>query len=158
MSSLKQTRHTRIRELLRRERIDTHEAMARALSRQDIAVSQSTLSKDLRELGVLRVPQADGGFRYCLPEANGPAAPDPGVLERELRDCTTELDRAGHMIVLKTLSGHAGAVCEALDRMAWPEVVGTLAGENTIFAVARTSVQAEAVLGRLGELTGLPVG
>ena len=154
MSTIKQARHTLIRSLLGDERIDTHERLAQALGRRGVEVSQSTLSKDLRELGVVRIPQADGGFRYTLSGA-GAAAPDRSVLERELRDCTTQIDRAGNMIVLRTLSGHAQAVCEALDRMAWPEVMGTLAGENTIFVASRTPADARGAVRRLTTLTGL---
>ena len=70
----KQMRQTRIRELLYRRAIDTHEKLAEVLQQQGIEVSQSTLSKDLREIGVVRVPQADGGFRYTLPEAGARCA------------------------------------------------------------------------------------
>lgn len=145
-----------IRKVLRDERVDTHERMAGALGRQGIDVSQSTLSKDLRELGVVRIPQVDGGFRYCLPDT-GVQHADRNVLERELRDYVTEVDRAINMIVLKTSPGHAQAVCEAVDRMEWSEVMGTLAGENTIFVLSRTPAESKAVTERLSNLTGLIV-
>ena len=156
MPTAKQTRHNMIRNVLRDERIDTHESRAGALSRHGIDVSQSTLSKDLRELSVVRVPQADGGFRYSL--SDGVQHVDRGVLERELRDYVTEVDRAGNIIVIKTLSGHAQAVCEAVDRMAWPEVMGTLAGENTIFVISATPTQSQGLSVRMENLTGLSAG
>ena len=146
-----------IRQVLRDERIDTHERMAQVLGGHGIHVSQSTLSKDLRELGVVRIPQADGGFRYSLSD-NGVQHADRNVLERELRDYVTHADRAGNILVIRTLSGHAQAVCEAVDRMEWPEVMGTLAGENTIFVVSRTAAESKGVGGRLTTLTGLAVG
>jgi transcriptional regulator of arginine metabolism len=149
----KKTRQGKIRELLRSEHIDTHECLAEALARQDIDVSQSTLSKDLRELGVVRVPRADGGFRYSLPET-GSQLTHPGIFERELRDYVTQVDRAGNMTVIKTLSGHAQAVCEAIDRLQWPQVMGTLAGENTIFVVSRTAAEGRAVAQRVSGLAG----
>ena len=151
MGADKQHRHRRIRQLLRDERIDTHESLARSLARLGIAVSQSTLSKDLRELGVVRMPQADGGVRYAAAEPDGP---DLGVFERSLREYVTFVDRAGNLVVVKTLAGHAQAVCEAVDRMAWPEVMATLAGENTIFVVSRTSAEARALRSRLAALSG----
>ena len=156
MSTPKQNRHRLIQQLLREERIDTHERMAQSLGRHGIDVSQSTLSKDLRELGVVRIPQVDGGFRYSLSD-NGSHQPDRNVLERELRDYVTEVDRAANIIVIKTTPGHAQAVCEAVDRMAWSEVMGTLAGENTIFALSRTPAESQAVCGRLATLTGLTI-
>ena len=127
----RRVRQTAIRELLQAERIETHERLAKALGRQGIEVSQSTLSKDLRELGVVRVPRAGGGFRYSLPESRG-----------------------GNMTVIKTLSGHAQAVCEAVDRLEWTEVMGTLAGENTIFVLSRSAAEARAVARRVTGLGG----
>lgn len=157
MPTAKQTRHAMIRQVLRDERIDTHERMAQVLGQHSIDVSQSTLSKDLRELGVVRIPQADGGFRYSLSE-NGIQHVDRHVLERELRDYVTAVDRAQNIIVIKTMSGHAQAVCEAVDRMEWPEVMGTIAGENTIFVASRTPDASSRISARLASLTGLQVG
>ena len=145
-----------IRQVLRDDRIDTHERLALALGQHGIDVSQSTLSKDLRELGVVRIPQADGGFRYSLAD-NGPQISDRHLLERELRDHVTDVDRAANFVVIKTRPGHAQAVCEAVDRMQWPEVMGTLAGENTIFVVSRGPDQSKGLCGHLATLTGLTV-
>jgi transcriptional regulator of arginine metabolism len=157
MSNTKQGRHALIRQVLRDDRIDTHERLAHALTQHGIDVSQSTLSKDLRELGVVRIPQVDGGFRYSLAD-NGMQPADRHLLERELHDHVTDVERAVNIVVIKTRPGHAQAVCEAVDRMAWPEVMGTLAGENTIFVVSRTPVESKGICGHLATLTGLTVG
>ena len=149
----KQARQAGIRNLLQEEVIETHEKLAQALGRRRIQVSQSTLSKDLRELGVVRVPRPDGGFRYTLPEG-GATIRDRQILERELRDFLVQVDRAQNLIVAKTLSGRAQSVCEAIDRIGWPEIMGTLAGENTIFIVSPDSEQAEAVVERMALVRG----
>jgi len=149
----KQARQTRIRELLNGQAIDTHEKLAAVLQEQNIDVSQSTLSKDLRELGVVRVPQADGGFRYTLPEA-GATLRDRHVLERELQDYLVQAEQAVNMVVVKTLSGHAQSVCESIDRIGWSEVIGTIAGENTIFVAARSEQDAAQILAHLSEVCG----
>ena len=149
----KQARQTRIRELLQEETIETHEKLGAALLRQGIEVSQSTLSKDLRELGVVRVPRADGGFRYSLPET-GATLRDRHILVRELREYLVNVDQAQNLLVLKTLSGHAQSVCEAIDRSGWPESVGTIAGENTIFIAARTAEEARVLEQRIAEVIG----
>lgn len=149
----KRTRHSRIRELLQRAGIGTHEKLAAALLAEGVEVSQSTLSKDLRELGVVRVPQADGGFRYTLPES-GPTIRDRNILERELQDYLLEAERAGNIVVVHTVSGHAQSVCEAIDRSEWPEILGTIAGENTIFLVSRTPRESEALMGRIAAVGG----
>ncbi|MFT5089361.1 MAG: transcriptional regulator of arginine metabolism [Candidatus Latescibacterota bacterium] len=149
----KQARQTRIRELLNGQAIDTHEKLAVVLQEQNIDVSQSTLSKDLRELGVVRVPQADGGFRYTLPEA-GATLRDRHILERELQDYLVQAEQAVNMVVVKTLSGHAQSVCESIDRIGWSEVIGTIAGENTIFVAARSEQEAAQILAHLSAVCG----
>ena len=149
----KQVRQSRIRELLQRLDIDTHERLAQVLQGEAIEVSQSTLSKDLRELGVVRVPRPDGGFKYTLPEA-GATLRDRHLLTRELQDYVSEVDRADNIVLVKTTSGHAQSVCEAIDRSEWPEVMGTIAGDNTIFLLARTATKAEAVVRRMAASSG----
>ena len=153
MVSVKQLRHAKIRQLLQGAPIDTHEKLAGALRGESIQVSQSTLSKDLRELGVGRVPRPDGGFSYTLPEA-GSTLRDRHVLERELQDYLVSVDRADNLLVVKTVSAHAQSVCEAIDRIGWPQVMGTIAGDNTIFMVAKTAGEAVALVGLLAEITG----
>ena len=149
----KQMRQTRIRELLYRRTIDTHEKLAEVLQQQGIEVSQSTLSKDLREIGVVRVPQADGGFRYTLPEA-GSTLRDLHILERELQDFLVQTEQVFNMVLVRTASGHAQSVCEAIDRIGWTEVAGTLAGENTIFIVTRSEQDAVQLVDKINAVCG----
>ena len=149
----KQMRQTRIRELLYRRAIDTHEKLAEVLQQQGIEVSQSTLSKDLREIGVVRVPQADGGFRYTLPEA-GSTLRDLHILERELQDFLVQAEQVINMVLVRTASGHAQSVCEAIDRIGWAEVAGTLAGENTIFIVTRSEQDAAKLVDKINIVCG----
>ena len=149
----KQGRQTRIRELLHEEAIDTHEKLAEVLHQQGIEVSQSTLSKDLRELGVVRVPQAKGGFRYTLPDS-GATLRDQHILERELQDFLVQAEQAANMVVVRTLSGHAQSVCESIDRIGWDEVVGTIAGENTIFIATRSESAVAAVIDKIAAVCG----
>ena len=147
----KSRRHAMIRELISQQQISSHERLAGALSVRQIEVSQSTLSKDLRELGVVRAPCATGGFRYTMPAETDTTQREMQILERELRDYVTDVARAQNMVIVKTMSGHAQAVCEAIDRMEWEEVMGTLAGENTIFAVASAEPQARVLETRIRE-------
>lgn len=149
----KQLRQTRIRELLSSKAIDTHEKLAEVLQQQGIGVSQSTLSKDLREIGVVRVPQAKGGFRYTLPEA-GATLRDLHILERELQDFLVQTEQVINMVLVRTTSGHAQSVCEAIDRIGWAEVAGTLAGENTIFIVTRSERDAATLVAKLDAVCG----
>ncbi|HIG52461.1 MAG TPA: arginine repressor [Candidatus Latescibacteria bacterium] len=149
----KQMRQTRIRELLFAEAIDTHEKLAEVLEQQGIEVSQSTLSKDLRELGVVRVPQAIGGFRYTLPDS-GATMRDRHILDRELQDFLVQAEQAANLVIVRTLSGHAQSVCEAIDRIGWNEAAGTIAGENTIFIATRSDAEATAVVDKISAVCG----
>ena len=149
----KELRQARIRDLLQDADLETHEMLAAALRRRGIEVSQSTLSKDLRELGVVRMPRAEGGFRYAVPEA-GTTPRDLHLLERELRDYQVRAVRARNLVVVKTLAGHAQSLCAAIDRMGWSEILGTLGGEDTILIVTPTDQDAEALLQRLRGITG----
>ncbi len=149
----KQIRQSNIREVLRDEAIGTHDRLAEVLSNKGLTVSQSTLSKDLRELGVVRMPTPEGGFRYAIPES-GVTMRDQNILERELRDYLVRVQRAQNMVVAHTLSGHAQSVCEAIDRICWPEVIGTIAGDNTIFLLSLDELGAEKVVNRFGQIRG----
>ena len=149
----KQVRQTRIRELLFAEVIDTHEKLAEVLEQQGIEVSQSTLSKDLRELGVVRVPQATGGFRYTLPDS-GATMRDRHILDRELQDFLVQAEQTANLVIVRTLSGHAQSVCEAIDRIGWNEAAGTIAGENTIFIATRSDAEAAAVVDKISAVCG----
>ena len=149
----KQIRQSNIREVLRDEAIGTHYRLAEVLLNKGLTVSQSTLSKDLRELGVVRMPTSEGGFRYAIPES-GVTMRDQNILERELRDYLVRVQRAQNMVVAHTLSGHAQSVCEAIDRICWPEVIGTIAGDNTIFLLSSDELGAERVVDRFGQIRG----
>jgi transcriptional regulator of arginine metabolism len=133
----KRHRQEQILDVIGNGDVGTQDALIKALEAAGVVTTQSTLSKDLREMGIGKVPVA-GGFRYAVP-SNGPIRMEGApLLHRELTDFVDEVDGAGNTLVLKTLTGHAQGVCEAIDQAAWPEVVGTLAGENTIFILCRS--------------------
>ena len=133
----KRYRQERILDVIRSGAVGTQEALIQALDAAGVVTTQSTLSKDLREMGIGKVP-VQGGFRYSVP-SNGPMRLEgEPLLHRELMDFVIKVDGAGNTLVLKTLTGHAQGVCEAIDQATWAEVVGTLAGENTIFILCRS--------------------
>lgn len=149
----KHARHARIRELLSQDVIDTHEKLAAALADRRIEVSQSTLSKDLRELGIVRVPLAEGGFRYTLPES-GVTLRDRHILERELRDFLVGVQRAQNLVVVKVLPGHAQSLAAAIDGAEWSQVMGTIGGDDTILVVTPSAAAATGVVERLKAMAG----
>ena len=135
----KQKRHQKILELIGAQSIDKQDALSTALGAVGVSTTQSTLSKDMRELGVVKVPDGSGGLRYQVPMGGRIFLQGEDLLQRELTDFVVGLDGVEHTLVVKTITGHAQGVCEAMDQAVWPEVVGTIAGENTIFILCRST-------------------
>lgn len=154
--SEKQKRQQKILEVIAAQPIGRQEALSEALKAVGIETTQSTLSKDIKELGVIKAPDGAGGFQYQVPsavEAVGRALlKGDALLRRELRDFVVQVDGAGHTAVVKTITGHAQGVCEAIDQVHWEEVVGTLAGENTIFILCRSEVDCRRLQDRIEEM------
>lgn len=145
-------RHRQIIKLVESGQIGTQSVLMAALKRLGIKVSQSTLSKDIKEMGVVKVPAEDGGFRYVLGERLIPRK--TLTLERALMGFLIEFHNAGNLLVLKTTSGHAQGVAVALDEAHWEPILGTVAGDDTILVVCSTADEAQQVTNRIRELIG----
>ncbi len=140
----KRDRQHAILQLIGSHQIASQEELKRLLTARGLVVTQATLSRDLRDLGVLRAPGEDGA-RYMLPEmVSDEAKPS---LEGLLPQLFSRIDGVGELLVLHTLPSGAQPVAEALDGQGWPEVIGTLAGENTVLIICR-SAQAREILTR----------
>ncbi len=148
---MKNNRQAMIVSIIKELIIGTQEELGEILKSRDIQVTQATLSRDIKELGLVKVPTLDGGYRYSLPQDR-----TPGDLmrraQRMLEDAVIAIDSAENIIVIKTMSGTAQGVAAAFDELEWPEVVGTVAGDNTIMVVVRNKAQVEEVLNRLQQL------
>ena len=119
----------------------------RGLRSRNITVSQSTLSRDIQELRL-----AKAGGVYTVVDAELAVQHSEGSLTRIIRDFMVDIDVAQNIVVVKTGPGHASTVSQALDEAGWPEWVGSIAGENTVFAVARSPKDAKKLEGRLRKL------
>jgi transcriptional regulator of arginine metabolism len=147
----KQERQQRILELVRGQAIGTQEELRLALAGRGWEVTQATLSRDLRELGLVRVPTEDGA-RYTLPEhLADDSKPQLALLLPQLFD---SVDGVGYLAVLHTLASGAQPIAEAIDAEGWPEVLGTIAGENTVLLICRSEEERLAVARRLREVAG----
>lgn len=134
-------RHARIVELIRERAIRSQSELAELLASEGVQVTQATLSRDLEELGAVKVRGGDGPAVYVIPEDGNPplrpAEQPPARLVRLLRELLTGVDSSGNIAVLRTPPGAAQFLASALDRAGLPDVVGTIAGDDTIFVVAR---------------------
>lgn len=146
----KRERHTSVLELVREHRVTSQELLRELLSGRGIDVTQATLSRDIRELRLVKVPGADGTSQYSLPEEWENTPP----LETLLPTLYVGAEGAGNLLVVKTMTGGAQAVALAIDWEEWPEVLGTLAGDDTILLVLRDPAQIEGVRARLETISG----
>ena len=136
----KSFRHGQIRKLIRARKIPTQDDLAQELKMVGITATQVTLSRDIRELGLVKTA---GGYKEIAAEAAGLS------LETLAGEFLEDVRVAQNLVVLRTAPGHANSVAVALDTGAWPEVVGTLAGDDTILVIAPDSGTAEMVGKRL---------
>ncbi len=120
-------RRTQILELLRTEAVATQEDLRRKLARRGIHVTQATVSRDIEELGLVKTREG-----YRLPDAAETSAVPQPTLPVILKEFLREARQASNLVVLKTHPGNAHSVAVALDAESWPEVVGTVAGDDTI--------------------------
>ena len=141
-------RERRIREIVEQHPVRTQEELAAALGRRGYAVTQATVSRDIKRLGLMKARTGRDGMRYVLPEQ-----PSPVDVLRRLRYAAAEyvlsVDAGEDLVVIHTVTGCANAVAEAIDEMRWPDVVGTVAGDNTILVVPRRRASREPLLNRL---------
>lgn len=145
----KQERQNAILQLVGSRRIANQEDLKRLLIGNGLTVTQATLSRDLRDLGVVRAP-TEGGARYLLPEMV--ADESKPSLEELLPQWFSRIDGVGELVVLHTLPSGASPISEAIDSQGWPEVLGTIAGENTVLIVCRSGDARVTLIRRLTEL------
>jgi transcriptional regulator of arginine metabolism len=144
-------RERRIRDILAQRPVETQEELVDLLRRQGLAVTQATVSRDIKRMGLVKVPWTDGRSHYVAPEK-----PSPADVLRRLQHAVTEYvlsaDTGEELVVIHTLTGRANAVAAAIDEMQWDDVVGTVAGDDTILVVPRRRAMRDRVLRRLRDL------
>jgi transcriptional regulator of arginine metabolism len=156
----KAARHARIVTLIRSRAVRAQTELAELLAADGVQVTQATLSRDLEELGAVKVRGSDGPSSYVIPEdgnpALRPAESSPARLQRLLKELLTGADASGNLVVLRTPPGAAQFLASALDRAGLEDVVGTIAGDDTILVVAREHGTPSSTAGRdlAAKLTG----
>jgi transcriptional regulator of arginine metabolism len=143
MEVMKQLRHRAIRDLVAQRPIRTQQELAAALRERGFRTTQATISRDVAELGLVKAAR-EGTQAYALPRRLVEAETSgEDRLRALLRDLPIELREAGLLLIVRTLPGSAHAIAAALDRARWPEVAGSIAGDDTVFVacVDRASLQ-----------------
>ncbi len=146
-------RDRRILDIIAARPITTQGELVAALRGAGIRVTQATVSRDIKRLGLVKLATRDGAYRYRAPQsATSSGAEIRARLIRAIRDYVLKVDEGSGLVVVKTMTGSAATVAEAIDEMAWPEVTGTVAGDNTIIVVPRRPAGRAAILERLRTL------
>ena len=147
---MKIARHAQILKLISQYDIETQEELAQKLEETGFAVTQATVSRDIRQLKLTKVPKENGGFRYAVLQNT---APEMGArYVRVLKDAFVSGDVAKNILVVKTVSGMAMAAAKVLDELNWPEIVGCIAGDDVIMCVTRDDDSALLILVRLKKI------
>ncbi len=138
----KEKRHKKIQEIVSKEEISTQADLVERLREEGYAVTQATVSRDINELRLVRVPLGRGKHKYAL----APIQLEEDVareVAHRFREFVKDVDRGENILVVRTADGHASGIALLIDKLQRDDVVGTLAGEDTILVVARTSGDAE---------------
>ena len=144
---MKKSRHQRIKELVEEFEIETQEELAERLKADGYPVTQATVSRDIRELKLSKIPIGDGRQKYTILVQSDHYLNDKYI--RVLKDGFVSMDMAQNILVVKTVSGMAMAVAAAIDAMKLKEIVGSIAGDDAIMMAVRTVEDTECVMEKI---------
>lgn len=151
---MKSKRHLKIIQIIKNNDISTQEELANLLQNDKIDVTQATVSRDIKNLGLIKVPTETGGYKYAMPPERERITM-LGWVRRMFRDFVVDIGISDNIMVIKTLPGTSSGLASAIDNMEWQEVLGTIAGDDTIFIVLRDKSKSDELFNRLKDLIGL---
>lgn len=147
---MKSARQIAILEIIAERAVETQEELADALRKRGFQVTQATVSRDIKELRLVKVLSANGAYRYATSDKN-----ENSLNERLIRmfsETVVSISSAYNQIIIKTLSASASIAAETIDSLQWPEILGTIAGENTILMIVRSVEDVQTVVDRLNAM------
>ncbi len=148
---MKYLRHAKIHQLINEHEVETQEELVKLLERENFKVTQATISRDIRELRLIKVLAQNGKYKYASIKEKNEIITDRFI--KVFKESVVNIDHAENIVVIKTLPGAGQAAAAALDAIGRDEVVGTLAGDDTIFVVVRTKKDIQQVIEFLVSLT-----
>lgn len=147
---MKRQRHEVVVELINKYDIETQEELAAYLREEGFEVTQATVSRDIRELNLSKISAGNGKQKYIIVQKDDTKLGDKYI--RVLRDGFVSMNMAQNILVIKTVQGMAMAVAAAIDAMKFPEIVGCIAGDDTIMAAVKSAEETEIVMDKIGEI------
>ena len=148
---MKSRRHQKLLEAIRSNIIETQEQLADYLANEGLSVTQATISRDIKELRLMKVPIGNGKYKYSVP-AERDVVDINKRIERLFKDSVVSVEDSDSLIVVKTIKGAAMGVAAMADDLEWPEILGSIAGDDTIFLVIKPITAVVDVLARLNKL------
>lgn len=147
---MKTKRHLRIREIITNSDIETQDELVDLLKTEGFNITQATVSRDIKELHLVKIPLEDGRYKYSLPadQRYNPLQ----KLKRTLREGFVGIDSTNNLIVLKTLPGNGNAIAVIIDNLDWNEIMGTICGDDTILVICRTDNDALTITNKILEM------
>lgn len=147
---MKYSRHSKIIEIIENQDIETQDDLANHLRSAGYKVTQATVSRDIKEMRLIKVLTKDGKYKYASIKEKEGAVNDRFL--KIFKNSVISVDSAGHMIVIKTLVGSASAAAVAIDAFNLSDIVGTIAGDDTIFMVIKNEEKVKAILDHFNQL------
>ncbi len=149
---MKLRRQQLILEIIESKPITTQEELAQELRNRGIPTTQATISRDIKELQLVKVPTAGDVYRYARPQQQLESPRSQERLRRLFQDAVVNIDFSENIIVVRTLPGAAQGVASAIDQVGWREIIGTVAGDDTIFVIVKPREIVMQVVERLESL------
>ncbi|MCQ2559506.1 MAG: arginine repressor [Clostridia bacterium] len=150
---MKAVRHKLIKQIIRQEKIETQEELAEALKKSGFAVTQATVCRDIKELGLVKMPGEDGLAVYTLP-VESPGLTGDERLRKVFFTSVLSVSSSENLLVVKTAPGEASGVAFAIDNCGWSEIIGTVAGDDTIIVVVKPLEKTAYLEARFKKLSG----
>lgn len=143
-------RQLKLIEIINKNEIETQEALAEALRNEGYLVTQATVSRDIKDLGLIKVMTPNKTYKYAQPASTEHKS--SGKMLNLFRECVISIDYAGHLIVIKTVSGGANSAATLVDKLNFPEVMGCVAGDDTILVVIKDQQKIVPIVEKLKSL------
>jgi transcriptional regulator of arginine metabolism len=150
---MKNKRQNKIMEIVETYDVETQEELIEKLTEAGFNVTQATISRDIRELKLIKVMSEYGGYKYTLPSSE--RGEGRHIYASAVTESVRSVEYAGNIVVVKTYPGMANAVAEGIDSLHESDIIGCVAGDNTIIAVVRDEAQADYITKKLSRIAGV---
>lgn len=152
---MKNARQQKILELIKKYDIDTQDTLIKRLADEGYVVTQTTISRDIRQLNLIKGIASNGNYKYIAPGSGYGGEKKGPVINSAITDSVIRVEAAGHIVVVKTYAGMANAIAVCVDSLHHDDIVGSVAGDDTILLVVKTSDGARALESELRNIFGL---